>query len=432
MKTKTKLILANDPMYEVGPYHVLRNSRPYVEYIQNDEGGFYLCYDRQVTPEVMGLKLGGNSSRLRGYERLFIGKREVTLKREYQQLVTTGIVSCPSETVGYDETEEIFYDIIKWLKRVLVLGGEGELVTTAAYAMMTWFAFCYDSVPYLRFMGNFGSGKSTALRALSELCYRSVNISGVTSPAPIYRIIKQIKGTLMIDEADLRGSVYRRQVTNILNHGYTRGVAVVRMGRRNEPETFETFGPKVIATREEFSDPALESRCLTIKMPHRKIKEIESFSDARVLKAAESIRNKLLTLRMAYADIQESLKIFRGQPLVTPESWEPRVKQIVQPLFDFTPADYRKTMKGYMEAVNIGYCESLHNGTEAQVRNILCRATNMGIHKMMLAEVYQLLNYKCRKRNSHKSVSKVLERIGAYRRRNRDGIFFSWESDILR
>jgi len=415
MEISPKLILAGDPNYETGPYHVLKKTRPFVEYIQNESGGFYLRNERGT---------------LRGYKRLFIGKREATLKREYRQLVASGIVSCPSDAAACRDNEELFEAIMTWLKRVLVLGNEGELTAIAAYAMMTWFVFRYDSVPYLRILGEYGTGKSTALRALSALCYRTVNISGVVSPAPIYRLIKQIKGTLTIDEADLRGSTWRHQIIRILNHGYTRGVAVVRMSRRHEPEIFEPFGPKVIATREEFSDPALESRCLTITMPPRKITGIENFNDPGILKEAATIRNKLLTLRMAYAEMQTGSSVFRGQSLKTPEYWEPRVRQIVQPLYDFTPVDHQQAMVGFMEGVNLRHCEARHNGPEAQVKRILRKAIDMGVNRMMLAEIYQKLDYKCRKRYDRKAISKILESLGAYRMHCRDGTFFSWVSDL--
>lgn len=415
METSSKLFLAYDSNYEAGPYHVLRKSRPYVEYIQNDDGGFYLR---------------GNNGTLGCYKRLFIGKREATLKREYRQLVTAGIVSCPSDAGTYRNAEEIFEAIIRWLKRVLILGGEGEYTAIAAFSMMTWFAFRYDTVPYLRFLGKYGTGKSTALRALSELCYRAMNISGVVSPAPIYRIIKQIKGTLVIDEADLRGNPWHKQVIHILNHGYSRGVAVVRMGRRHEPETFEPFGPKVIATREEFADRALESRCLTIEMPHRKITEPTSFNDKTISKEAAVIRNNLLTLRMEYADIERDSSVFRSGSFKTPEDWEPRVRQIVQPLYDFTPADYRKAMAGFMEAVNIGYSEALHNSPEAQIRRILRRSLSVGVHKQLLRDIYSAMDYKTRKKYSKRAIGKILEMVGAIRRHGREGTFYSWEEEV--
>ncbi|MCF7811396.1 hypothetical protein K9N50_10465 [bacterium] len=416
METSPKLILAYDANYQTGPYHVLRKSRPYVEYIQNDEGGFYLC---------------GNNGSLEYYKRLFIGKRDATLKREYRRLVTAGIVSCPSDAGSYRDAEEIFEAILMWLKRALILGGEGEYTAIAAYSMMTWFAFRYDTVPYLRFLGDYGNGKSTALRALSELCYRAVNISGVVSPAPIYRLIKEIQGTLVIDEADMQGSPWYKQVIHILNHGYSRGVAVVRIGRRYEPETFEPFGPKVIATREEFDDRALESRCLTIKMPHRKITEPVNFSDEKISNAAAVIRNKLLIMRMEYADCGRDTSVFRREAFKTPEHWEPRVRQVVQPLFDLTPIDYRKEMEIYMESMNMRYCETLHNTTEAQVMRILRKANSYGISKLTLGAIYEELSYECRKNNSMKKISKIMETLGARKRHGREGCFYSWEDDIL-
>ncbi|NQU05699.1 MAG: hypothetical protein HQ568_06370, partial [Calditrichaeota bacterium] len=119
MKTSPKLILADDVNFQTGPYHVLRKTRPYVEYIQNDDGGFYLR---------------GNNGSLGCYKRLFIGKAEATLRREYRQLVSAGIVSCPSDAGRYRDAEEIFEDIILWLKRALILGSEGEYTAIAAFS----------------------------------------------------------------------------------------------------------------------------------------------------------------------------------------------------------------------------------------------------------------------------------------------------------
>ena len=115
-----------------------------------------------------------------------------------------------------------------------------------------------------------------------------------------------------------------------------------------------------------------------------------------------------------------------------PEDWEPRVRQVVQPLYDFTPVDYRKVMAGFMETVNIRYCEALHNTAEAQVRRIIGKAISYGVSKMSLGAIYGDLSYECRKKHDRKKISKIMETLGARKRHSRDGAFFSWEDDILR
>ena len=49
---------------------------------------------------------------------------------------------------------------------------------------------------------------------------------------------------------------------------------------------------------------------------------------------------------------------------------------------------------------------------------------------MKLAEIYQMLDCKCRKRNDRKAISRIMERLGAYRRHGREGTFFTWDSDL--
>ena len=101
---------------------------------------------------------------------------------------------------------------------------------------------------------------------MSQICYRSLNVSGAITAAALFRIIDSVQGTLTIDEADFKDSWVESQVAKILNHGYTRGVAIIRLNNVSEPQAYQAFGPKIIASRNPFKDAALESRCLDMRM----------------------------------------------------------------------------------------------------------------------------------------------------------------------
>jgi hypothetical protein len=123
------------------------------------------------------------------------------------------------------------------------------------------------------------------------------------------RSVDGAHGTLMVDEADLKGSGIEAHIVKILNSGYTRGVAVIRMNGTKEPEFFQPFGPKVIATRTEFKDAALESRCLDIRMKQasaREMDEVDGVDDMDVKRRAESIQNGLLFWRLARGGMQSA------------------------------------------------------------------------------------------------------------------------------
>ena len=137
---------------------------------------------------------------------------------------------------------------------------------SAWYVLMTWTYDRLPTVPYLRFRGDTGTGKSRALSVIGELCYKPMLVSGAVTPAPIYRVIEMFRGTLIIDEANLNDSSEKGEVVTILNCGFERNRPIIRCtkdGDSWEPSIFPCFGPKLFSTRQGFEDKALESRCIT-------------------------------------------------------------------------------------------------------------------------------------------------------------------------
>jgi hypothetical protein len=102
-----------------------------------------------------------------------------------------------------------------------------------------------------------------------SICFRPIFASGATTPAPIFRILEQFRGTLVFDEADFKDSAAWSEMVKLLNNGYRPGMPVLRADKENGkwyPRSYQVFGPKLISTRFPFKDEALESRCLTSEM----------------------------------------------------------------------------------------------------------------------------------------------------------------------
>jgi len=83
-------------------------------------------------------------------------------------------------------------------------------------------------------------GKTTLLTVLGELVNRPVVASNISSPA-FFRVIEQLRPTLMIDEADtfLQGN---DELRGILNSGYTRKTAFVWRVANQFPPPLRCFG----------------------------------------------------------------------------------------------------------------------------------------------------------------------------------------------
>jgi hypothetical protein len=170
----------------------------------------------------------------------------------------------------------------------------------AHYVLMTWVYDRFNAIPYLRFLGEYGTGKTRMLQVAGALCYRSLAVSGNITGAALFRSIDLIRGTLAIDEADFKSSAEWSDITKILNNGYTPGLPVVRCDGSGtfQPQAYFVYGPKIISTRHRFDDPATESRCLTFETQECKVDPRIPLQLPPVFyDEARAIRNKLLGWR---------------------------------------------------------------------------------------------------------------------------------------
>jgi hypothetical protein len=112
---------------------------------------------------------------------------------------------------------------------------------------------------------------------------------------------------LTLDEADFKRSEAWSDIIKILNNGYEPGTPVIRsvkMVNGNwEPESWQVFGPKIIASRQPFSDQALESRCLTTVMRETTREDIPLNIPQCFYDEVNHLRNKLLLFRFRNLNI---------------------------------------------------------------------------------------------------------------------------------
>jgi len=156
--------------------------------------------------------------------------------------------------------------------------------------------------------------------------------SGATTPSPIFRILEQFRGTLVLDEADFKDSGAWTEMIKLLNNGYRPGMPVLRADKENGkwyPRSYQVFGPKLISTRFPFKDEALESRCLTSEMLPLTRDDIPRVLPPSFDKEVNDLRAKLLTFRLANLTKLKG-KTF-GNELLEP-NLQPRLQEILIPL----------------------------------------------------------------------------------------------------
>jgi len=255
------------------------------------------------------------------------GRKYKPLPSSYN-LVDKDVILFPSVATEYQSEEEILKEIQIFIHKYLDISEVFEQIATY-YVLFTWMFDKFNEVPYLRAIGDFGSGKSRFIQAIGILCYKPVFTGGATTPSPIFRIIDEVHGTLIMDEADFRFSDMTSLIVKILNTGYQKGMAVLRSDGKDtiEIKAFDVFCPKIVATRETFADKALESRFLVEEMGAGKLRaDIPRTLDESFYKEAEHIRNKLLMWRLKnyFEPIERRYDLIEGI--------HPRLNQIVMPL----------------------------------------------------------------------------------------------------
>lgn len=257
-----------------------------------------------------------------------------------------GAVKLPSGICEYKDTLTLLEQIKEHIYKYLDLS-EDYLKFAGYYVLMSWLYDLFHTVPYLRALGDTGCGKSRFLDVIGGLTYKSISASGCVTPAPIYRMLRKWQGSLVLDEADMKGSDEYNEVVTILNCGFEKGRPVIRSNKDNPDnvQILPVYSPKVFATRRRFSDPALEARCLTEIMRETDRSDISPVLNQAFFDEQQELRNKLLLYRLRnYRNIEPEA------PLIDLEGIEPRLRQVSQAFIALFAGD-EKILQSYLDFI---------------------------------------------------------------------------------
>ena len=281
-----------------------------------------------------------------------------------------GVILLPSEAAPYESVAVLLNEVRAFIHRYVGLSPTYELLTSF-YVLLTWIYDSFNVLPYLRALGDWGTGKSRFLTVIGSICYKPIFASGATTPSPIFRMLQKYAGTLILDEADWRYSDAHVEIIKILNCGYSTGFPVLRSeGESNEPKAFRVFGPKIIGTREEWKDKALESRCLTENMDGKFRQDVPYILPHSFTEEARQLRNQLLTFRFRhYGPKEVDLSL-------ADSSVEPRLNQVMLPLASvIEDGKVRETFKGFVRAYNARLIADRGLSLEATVVEAISKLT---------------------------------------------------------
>lgn len=270
-------------------------------------------------------------------------------------LIANGCVLLASKPEPFGTRDELVRDIRAYLHRYVDLSPLFEQIA-AHYVLLTWVYDAFSELPYLRLRGDYGTGKTRALIAIGSICYKPFFAAGASTVSPIFHTLDRFGGTLVLDEADFRFSDATTDLVKVFNNGTVRGLPVLRTIKNSRqefnPAAFKVFGPKIVAMRGSFSDPALESRFLTEETGTRPLRaDIPIDTPKGMHDEALSLRNRLLHFRLT------SLLSTKPNPDRAMRDLEPRLNQIALPLLSLIDEQ--------------GLCDALHRFLAAQEASTL-------------------------------------------------------------
>lgn len=301
---------------------------PTVSFTGSDGTIAELLYDPQVQTTALALCRPGESPCV--VDRFEAeGKVHVPYGAS-NNLIATRCVLLPSGVEEFPGKNNLLRDLHEYLARYVDMSSTfGEIAVH--YVLLSWVYDAFNELPYLRFRGDYGTGKTRALLAVGSVCYKPFFASGASTVSPIFHVLDAFRGTMVLDEADLRFSDATADLTKILNNGNVRGLPVLRTMtnryRELNPQAFRVYGPKLLAMRESFADPALESRFLTEEMGQRPLPGgIPIQLPDSLEREAQILRNQLLAWRF------HARHTVGSDPSRLMEGVEPRLNQIGLPL----------------------------------------------------------------------------------------------------
>lgn len=308
-----------------------------------------------------------------------------------KDLLKNRVILFPSEPREYGSQIELITAIQAFIHQYLSVSLFFEKIASY-YVLFSWIHDDFNELPYLRGLGDYGTGKSRMLQVIGSLCYRPIFASGATTVSPIFRILNDFRGTLIFDEADFKISDTTAEMIKILNSGFMKGMPVLRSEGNNKKsfdvKAYDVFGAKIIATRQLYKDTALESRMITEDMNLNSPRKDVPFNipDCFWDEALE-IRNQLLMFRFRN----------KGKSRIKPEledrSIEPRLNQIAVPLMSIIDD------AGLIEEIKIQikeYNEKIRTdrtlGYNYQILDAICELLDDGYTKPTIKQVAERYN----------------------------------------
>lgn len=308
------------------------------------------------------------------------------------QPIEKGHLHLPEEASEYESEKELIQRIESFIDKYLQIDPIYRSICTY-FVLLSWVHDKFCEIPFLRFKGDIGTGKTRALKVVGGLCYRAANFGTLSSLPAMFRTIENFRISLALDEADFRMTHQWDELIKLLNSRMSTDNPVWKVSVDDfRPDTFDVYGPTLLASRKSFHDDALESRCLTIHMPLLKTVNKPYNLEYDFELEQKQLRNQLLLWRLQHHSSTE----IKQEPL--PDIML-RLNQIAIPLLSIVSSNKAKEhIKDFLKELDKKLRDGRSDNLEAQFVRIALQQFEMKNKERdklnCKGDVYKILGYK--------------------------------------
>lgn len=219
--------------------------------------------------------------------------------------------------------------IEEWLNKYLAFPMPEYATIAALWALGTYlWEEAFDAYPYLVITASTRrSGKTILMNLLKGISRNGVSGTGTTGPT-LFRLIRDGKPSVFIDEAESFNSDSNDTMQAVTNTGYKRGDAIPRTSKTGEIEWWPTYCPKCFVLIGGVNS-TLEDRSIVIQMrrgrePNRLVTSVaQSEGDNLKLRMAAWAKDAEKAVQDAFLNFDRALLDFL--PSRDAEIWTPLV-----------------------------------------------------------------------------------------------------------
>lgn len=259
------------------------------------------------------------------------------------EMMDMGIIKLSTGVEEYETTEKLIKEIQEFFDKYF----EAPDFFQRFLPYMVLFYWVYDKfpfIPYLHFMGRTGTGKSTAMEVVGNICYKTIDVSGSITMSSIFRIATEWKGTLMLDEFLPNGDAYAEMLSLLKSGVSDRAVLRVEGEKQRKVTPYLIKSPKLFTSEKPVLDAGLRSRVIEVRM-NKNRKRLPLYRTGNFGNEAVSLRNKLLLWRLRNLNKINLDNILYGFKEL--QGFDGRVQQVITPIYYMADTEARKEIEEF-------------------------------------------------------------------------------------